>query len=167
MDATQQKGSPKQLRGRSLGTKLSEAEYAQCEKSAARRGQTLSEWCRQALLDAVAGPAPRPEAEVILSEILALRKIVINLLYGEKAGEPLSEERMRELTRATDSEKLRKAAERLHAVVTARAGVLSDAEPGSLSVNYQERAQCSGSLTISNQRCSFSLASAAAAFRTV
>jgi hypothetical protein len=50
MDATQKKGSPKQLRGRSLGTKLSEAEYAQCEKSAARRGQTLSEWCRQALL---------------------------------------------------------------------------------------------------------------------
>jgi hypothetical protein len=86
MDATQQKGSPKQLRGRSLGTKLSEAEYAQCEKSAARRGQTLSEWCRQALLDAVAGPAPRPEAEVILSEILALRKIVINLLYGEQGG---------------------------------------------------------------------------------
>ena len=79
MDATQQKGSPKQLRGRSLGTKLSEAEYAQCEKSAARRGQTLSEWCRQALLDAVAGPAQRPEAEVILSEILALRKIVIEV----------------------------------------------------------------------------------------
>jgi hypothetical protein len=73
MDATQRKGSPKQLRGRSLGTKLSEAEYAQCEKSAARRGQTLSEWCRQALLDAVAGPAPRPEAEVILSEILVLQ----------------------------------------------------------------------------------------------
>ena len=117
-------GSPKQLRGRSLGTRLSEAEYAQCEKSAARRGQTLSEWCRQALLDAVAGPAPRPEAEVILSEILALRKIVINLLYGDKAGEPLSE-----LIEAADSEKLRKAAERLHAVVTARAGVLSDDEP--------------------------------------
>ena len=89
----------------------------------------MSEWCRQALLDAVAGPAPRPEAEVILSEILALRKIVINLLYGDKAGEPLSEERMRELIEAADSEKLRKAAERLHAVVTARAGVLSDDEP--------------------------------------
>ena len=38
MDATQQKGSPKQLRGRSLGTRLSEAEYAvtaAIEKSAA------------------------------------------------------------------------------------------------------------------------------------
>ena len=81
MDATQQKGSPKQLRGRSLGTKLSEAEYAQCEKSAARRGQTLSEWCRQALLAAAESPAQSPEAEAFLSEILALRKSVINL-YG-------------------------------------------------------------------------------------
>src|SRR6266852_6343010 len=89
MDATQQKGSPKQLRGRSLGTRLSEAEYAQCEKSAARRGQTLSEWCRQVLLDAATGPAQAPEAEVILSEILAARKIVINLLYGEKAGDEI------------------------------------------------------------------------------
>jgi hypothetical protein len=34
-----------------------------------------------------------------------------------------------ELIEAADSEKLRKAAERLHAVVTARAGVLSDDEP--------------------------------------
>ena len=54
---------------------------------------------------------------------------MINLLYGEKAGEPLSEERMRELIEATDSEKLRKAAERLRAVVTARARVLRDDEP--------------------------------------
>jgi ATP-dependent exoDNAse (exonuclease V) alpha subunit len=96
MDAANEKGSPKQLRVRSLGTRLSEAEYAQCEKSAARRGLTTGEWCRQALLEAaVADPAQESEAEVILSEILALRKIVINLLYGEKAGAPLSEERMR------------------------------------------------------------------------
>ena len=64
--------SPKELRGRSLGTKLSEAEYAQCEKSAARRGLTTGEWCRQVLLEAAAGPAQAPEAEVILSGILAL-----------------------------------------------------------------------------------------------
>jgi hypothetical protein len=60
-------GSPIQLRGRSLGTKLSEAEYAvttATEKSAARRGQTFSEWCRQVLLDAVAGLASRPSRPV-------------------------------------------------------------------------------------------------------
>lgn len=45
-------GTPKQLRGRSLGTRLSEAEDAQCEKSASRRGQSLSEWCRRVLLEA-------------------------------------------------------------------------------------------------------------------
>ena len=39
-DATMNEAPPKQLRVRSLGTRLSEAEYAQCEKSAARRGLT-------------------------------------------------------------------------------------------------------------------------------
>ena len=73
MDATQQKGSPKQLRGRSLGTKLSEAEYAQCEKSAARRGQTLSEGCCQVLREAAACSAQVPEAEGSGSDV--------NLLY--------------------------------------------------------------------------------------
>jgi len=129
---------PKQLRVRTVGTKLTDREYAQCERSAARRGQTLSEWRHfltrppdaQVLLAAVESPAQRPEDEAILSEILALRKIVINLLYGEKAGEPLSEERMQELIEAADSEKLRKAAERLEAVRTARAGVLSDDNRG-------------------------------------
>ena len=130
MDATQKKGTPKQLRGRSLGTRLSEAEYAQCEKSAARRGQSLSEWCRKVLLEAsqeeTADPAQAPEALATLAEVLALRKIVINLLYGEKAGEPLSDERMRELIETADSEKLAKAAERLKALRQSRAEVLSD-----------------------------------------
>src|ERR1035441_4419940 len=72
MDAANEKGSPKQLRVRSLGTRLSEAEYAQCEKSAARRGLTTGERRRQVLLEAaVASPAQEPEAEAILSEILA------------------------------------------------------------------------------------------------
>jgi hypothetical protein len=122
MDAANKEGTPKQLRGRSLGTRLSEAEYAQCERAAARRGQSLSEWCRQVLLEAAADPAPAPEAEAILSEVLALRKIVINLLYGEKAGEPLDRERMRELIESADTGKLARAAECLKAVRGARAG---------------------------------------------
>jgi len=112
---------PKQLRVRSVGTKLSEAEYAQCERTAARRGLTLGEWCRQALLDAAEGPAQASEAEAILGEILALRKIMINLLYGERAGEPLDEVRMRELIEAADAEKVAKAGERLRSVRAARA----------------------------------------------
>lgn len=122
MDAANEKGSPKQLRVRSLGTRLSETEYAQCEKSAARRGLTTGEWRRQVLLEATTDPAPAPEAEAILSEVLALRKIVINLLYGEKAGEPLDRERMRELIESADAGKLARAAECLKAVRGARSG---------------------------------------------
>lgn len=123
-------GTPKQLRGRSLGTRLSEDEYAQCEKAATRRGQTLSEWCRRVLLEAseeTAGDAGQPETLATLAEIIALRKIVINLLYGEKAGEPLDEERMRELIETADAEKLAKAAERLRAV--RRTGASDGAPP--------------------------------------
>jgi hypothetical protein len=40
---------------------------------------------------------------------------VIRLLYGEKAGDPQTEERMQELIGAVDSEKLRSAAEHLEA----------------------------------------------------
>jgi hypothetical protein len=132
-DATMNEAPPKHLRVRSLGTRLSEAEYAQCEKSAARRGLTIGEWCRQVLLaasekEAEAGPAETPEAEVILAEILALRKIVINLLYGYKAGQPLDEERMSQLIVAADSDKLAKAAARLRPTQRLRTGGLGNRE---------------------------------------
>jgi len=81
---------------------------------------------------------------VILSEILTLRKIVINLLYGEKAGEPLSEQRMRDLIEAADSDKLRKAAERLRAVVTAQTEVLSDEPRDPIPKPPGERAASGG-----------------------
>jgi hypothetical protein len=95
---------------------LNDAEYAQCEKAAARRGQTLSEWCRHVLLEAATDRDPAPEAVATLTEILALRKIIVNLLYGERTGEPLDEGRMRELIEAADAEKSAKAVERLRGV---------------------------------------------------
>jgi len=103
MDAANNKeGTPKQLRGRSLGTRLSEPEYAQCERTAARRGQSLSEWCRQVLL----APQNRDQSAV----------------WRESGPEPLDRERMRELIESADADKLAKAAERLSAVRGARAG---------------------------------------------
>ena len=41
----------KPLRGRSLGTKLSEVEYARVEAAALKAGVGLSEWCRRAVLE--------------------------------------------------------------------------------------------------------------------
>ena len=103
----------KPLRVRSLGTKVSESEYAACEKAAAGCGQTVSEWCRQVVLEATAEPAAGGEAEVILSEVLALRTILMNLLYRQAAGIPTNEEQMKQLIAKADGDKLRKAGERL------------------------------------------------------
>jgi len=38
------------LRTKTLGTKVSEEEFAQLEAAASERGLTLSEWCRETLL---------------------------------------------------------------------------------------------------------------------
>jgi hypothetical protein len=78
------------------------------------------------VLEAAAAPARAVETEVILSELLALRKIVINLLYRREAHEPLTERSMRELIEAADSDKIPKAIERLQAVRTTQAEDLSD-----------------------------------------
>lgn len=122
------KPEPKPLRVRSVSTKLTEAEYAQCEGVAARCGLAVSEWCRQVMLEASDSGATEPEAEVILGEILALRKIVINLVYGREAGEPLSEEFVRELIESADGNKISKATDRLQAALAARSGGRNDGQ---------------------------------------
>jgi mobilization protein NikA len=43
------------LRTKTLGTKVSEEEFAQLEAAASERGLTLSEWCREMLLASVNG----------------------------------------------------------------------------------------------------------------
>jgi len=111
---------PKPLRTRSVGTKLTETEYAQCERTAAQFGLAVGEWCRQVVLEASTLPTIKPESEVILGEFLALRKILINLIYRRERGEQLTEEFVRELIDTADSDKISKGAERLQVALQAR-----------------------------------------------
>lgn len=67
------------LRNKSIGTKVSDEEYAQLEKLAEARGLTLSEWFRElALAELIAHPAE----QTILAEVLAARTILLNALYA-------------------------------------------------------------------------------------
>ena len=77
-------------RTRSVGTKISDEEYARLEASAAESGLTVGEWCREVLLKASGHPAPlaTPTEETLLSELLALRTILLNLFYDVASGEP-------------------------------------------------------------------------------
>ena len=66
------------LRTKSVGTKVSEAEFALLEERARGAGMRLGEWVREALLSAPA-EAGVDSGEVALSEILALRSLLLNL----------------------------------------------------------------------------------------
>ena len=73
------------FRRKSIGTKVSEEEYAQLEALAG--GRALSEWVREMLLRELDG---RRTEEIVLAEVLALRTILLNAFYklaqGEKGG---------------------------------------------------------------------------------
>ena len=69
------------LRTKSVGTKVSEAEFALLEERARGAGMRLGEWVREALLSAPAESGP-DSGEVALAEVLALRSLLLNLHFG-------------------------------------------------------------------------------------
>jgi len=72
------------LRIKSVGTKVSAAEFAALEERAQSAGLTLSEWVREVLLSAPAEPGPEM-GEVVLAELLALRTLFLNLQFRRVA----------------------------------------------------------------------------------
>jgi hypothetical protein len=92
---------------------------AECERLTAlaeREGLTLSEWCREGLLERADGAKPNGAEETVLAEVLALRTILLNVFYQLAQGVPLTAEEMQSLIERADQDKLRKAEERLAAV---------------------------------------------------
>jgi hypothetical protein len=97
-------------RTRGISTKVTEDEYRLLEARAG--GTTVSEWARDVLLKAATAP---PEGPVILAELLALRSLVLNLLYKLSTGIPITAEEMERLIHRADAEKASKAQTRLAA----------------------------------------------------
>jgi hypothetical protein len=87
---------------------VTDTEHAAFARAA--RGQTLSAWARAVLLAAAAAP---PAEQVIVAELLAMRTILLNLLFAVATGERLTTDAMRRLIDRADQEKTRKAQERL------------------------------------------------------
>lgn len=99
------------LRTKSVGTKVSEAEFAMLEERARANGQTLGEWVRAVLL---AEPGAELAGEMVLAELLALRSLFLNLQF--RAGkEPVTEAELRGLIERADGTKMERARERLRA----------------------------------------------------
>jgi hypothetical protein len=106
------------LRTKSIGFKVSEEEYARLEEAARAGGFTLGEWCRQVVLEDASGEEMKPtetgaEAQALMAELVALRTILLNVLFKLASGQTPTAEEMQRLIDRADSDKLRKARERL------------------------------------------------------
>ncbi len=107
------------LRTKSIGTKVTEAEYATLERAAQEGGKTLSEWCREIMLASVDGAASKGQphqagdAQAVMAEVVALRTILLNVLFKQANGESITAEQMQKLIERADADKVKKATERL------------------------------------------------------
>jgi hypothetical protein len=106
------------LRTKSIGFKVSEEEFAQLETAAQAGGCTLGEWCREMLLASVNGQGEKSADsgradQALMAELVALRAILLNVLFKQANGEKPTAEEMQRLIDRADSDKLKKARERL------------------------------------------------------
>ena len=107
-------------RTKSIGTKVSEEEFAALEERARQADMTLSEWVRAVLLAAPGVELPDDDAalagRVTLAEVLALRTLFLNLQFRQTAqGRPMTEAEMRGLIERADAVKGERARERIEA----------------------------------------------------
>jgi hypothetical protein len=101
------------LRTKSISTKVTDEEYAQFEALAGE--QTISEWARDVLLKVT---KPNAAEQTVLAELLALRTILLNMLFAVSQGQTLTAEEMQQLIERADQNKLSKARQRLAEAAT-------------------------------------------------
>jgi hypothetical protein len=99
-------------RSKSISTKVTEEEYAQFELLAG--DQTISEWARDVLLKAA---KPSPAEQTIVGELLALRAILMNILFAIANREQLTSTAMDDIIKRADAGKLAKATDRLMSAI--------------------------------------------------
>lgn len=109
---------PDHLRNKTVGCKMTASECDRLIAVAERDGLSLSEWCREALLQQAGIQKPRAAEETLLAEIIALRTILLNAHYKLAHGEALTPDEMQRLIERADHDKFRKAQERLAAAAT-------------------------------------------------
>src|SRR5215469_16517985 len=107
-------------RTRTAGAKVTEKEYAEIEKLAASRGLNVGEWCRETLMARVNGQEPKAATDspgagqvALMAEVVALRAILLNVLFRQANGKTLTAQEMQGLIDRADSDKLKEARERL------------------------------------------------------
>jgi len=101
----------RELRSKSVGTKVSEAELRVLESRAERAGLTLSEWVRDVLLGSSVEQGTLAAERAILAEVLAMRTILLNFMLKVGEGNPIPEASSKKLIEWADANKMKRALE--------------------------------------------------------
>jgi hypothetical protein len=96
-------------RTKSIGVRVTEADFARLQARADAEGKSLGEWSREVLLERLQDRQPTRAEQTMVSEILALRTILLNALFSLAKGKVISETEMSELIERADTEKLKRA----------------------------------------------------------
>lgn len=98
-------------RGKSIATRVSEAELNDIEAAASKAGKKVSEWLRDTALAHVRAPQEeQTDTLLLLAEMMGMRDLMLNLFAQASKG-PLSTEDMRKMSAYADSIKERQARE--------------------------------------------------------
>lgn len=95
------RGKIRTKRSRSLGTKLTLSEERDIVRAAEAEGKSASEWARDVLIR----EARRPKNDVLLTETIATRILLLNLLKPLVRGQKISEDYITDLIVKVRNEK--------------------------------------------------------------
>jgi uncharacterized protein (DUF1778 family) len=96
-------------RGRSIATRLTDAEFGEVEAAAAIAGKKVGEWLREAALAQARGTHHDEQTDqILLAEMMGMRSLMLNLFARASEG-PLTTEDLRKMSAYSDSIKEQKA----------------------------------------------------------
>ena len=104
------------LRTRSIGVRVTEADFGRLHALADAQGKPLGEWARDALLALAQHPAGTAVEQALLAEVLALRTIVANLIFAFASDGRVTREQMLSYIERADATKLTRAIEVLERI---------------------------------------------------
>src|SRR5947207_6406753 len=91
-----------ELRVKTASTKLTENEFAELEDFASQRGQSISEWIRQALLSEVRNPRNSATTFHVFTELVGIQLLLLNTLGPLIRGDKMTAEHLDAVLRSEE-----------------------------------------------------------------
>ena len=96
-------------RGRSIATRLTDAEFGEVEAAAVIAGKKVGEWLREAALAQARGTHYDEQTDqILLAELMGMRSLMLNLFARASEG-PLTTDDLRKMSAYSDSIKEQRA----------------------------------------------------------